>query len=247
MKVMQMIRAACALSLLAGAVSAQDREVRLYAPEALVETGLMRYILPRFSLKTQVRVVLVPEAEAEMALGAQGRPLMQGAGAVWHLETRVEDADTDRFGTWLRSDVGQRTIMGFAPEGTALFAAPEAVAQEVVSLDLTGDAQLGHQVSLTKCTRCHAVDDDTIFSSIGSTPSFAVLRSFGDWQGRFEAFYVLKPHGAFTQIEGLTAPFPIDRPSPIAPITLTLEEVEAVVAYVAGMAPADLGQPLESK
>ena len=37
-------------------VLADERLVRLYAPEALIDTGMMRHILPRFTLKTQVRV-----------------------------------------------------------------------------------------------------------------------------------------------------------------------------------------------
>ena len=43
---------------------------------------------------------------------------------------------------------------------------------------------------------------------------------FGFWlshvpEDRFDAFYTLAPHPAFTQIDGVTDPFPIDRPSPI--------------------------------
>ena len=71
-----------------------------------------------------------------------------------------------------------------------------------------------------------------------------MLRSLGDWEERFGAFYVLNPHPAFTQIPEVTAPFPIDRPSPIAPIELSIEELEAVMAYVALLDAADLGAPL---
>lgn len=82
-------------------------------------------------------------------------------------------------------------------------------------------------------------------SGIGSAPSFAVMRSFADWDSRFSAFFALKPHPAFTQVEGVTDPFPPELPPAIAPIELTLEELEAIVAYVAALPPADLGKPLE--
>ncbi len=72
-----------------------------------------------------------------------------------------------------------------------------------------------------------------------------MLRAFADWESRFSAFYVLNPHPSFTQIAEVTAPFPLHRPSPIVPVEMTLEEVEAVVAYVAALAAAGLGPALE--
>ena len=152
---------------------------------------------------------------------------------------------TKRLADWLRSDVGRRTLTGFAPGGTALFAPPTDSGPVVAEVTFDGDAKLGLEVSRAKCTRCHTVDKSSRMSGIGSTPSFAVLRSLSDWEDRFTAFYVLKPHAAFTQITDVTPPFPPERPSPIAPIELTIEEVEAVIAFVAGMAAADLGKPIE--
>ncbi len=70
------------------------------------------------------------------------------------------------------------------------------------------------------------------------------MRSFDDWDVRFSSFYVLKPHGAFTQIEDVTEPFPEDLPSPIAPLELTLDDIDAILAYVASIEPAALGAPL---
>ena len=64
-----------------------ERHFRLSAPEALLESGLLGYILPRFSLKTGVRIEILPEgAEAEAALGTKaGRAVFVGAGATWRL------------------------------------------------------------------------------------------------------------------------------------------------------------------
>ncbi len=234
------------LCLLPAASLADDRQVALYAAPELVETGLFKHILPRFALKTQVRVTLVPDpAAAQITLGSEGRPLFNGLDQTWNLDVLdTGHKGTDRFADWLRSDVGRRTVTGFAPEGVALFAPPADAGQVVAEITYDGDAKAGHKVSRDKCTRCHTVDDESRMMGIGSTPSFAVLRSLSDWEDRFAAFYVLKPHGAFTQITDVTEPFPAERPSPIHPIELTIEEVEAVLAYVASMPAADLGAPL---
>lgn len=230
---------------LCSSAAAEDRLVRLHAPQTLVDTGLMQYILPRFSLKTQVRVELVAPDQAQLILGNDGRALFMGVGQVWHMDVPgAGHLGTDRFADWLTSDIGARTIQSFAPEGTPLFGPPDEEGKVTAVLEYDGDADEGHTVALSKCTRCHAVDDATLWSSIGSTPSFAVLRTFEDWENRFTIFYVLKPHAAFTQITDVTDPFPPDRPSPIAPIELSLDEVEALVAYVAALPAADLGQPL---
>ncbi len=227
---------------------AEDRLVRLYAPQALVETGLMKHILPRFSLKTQVKVELVEDlGAADMAFGSEGTALFDGAGETWSV-TAGDTPAAEKFMAWLTSDVGRNTVMSFAPDGTALFAPPSAAARaETVSVEIGEDALLGAKISREKCARCHAVDDETRMTTIGSTPSFFVLRTFEDWENRFGTFYVLAPHGAFTQIEDLTAPFPLDRPSPIAPVEMTLDELEAVMAYVAVIEAADLGAPIQHK
>lgn len=225
---------------------AEDRLVRLSAPQALIDTGVFKYILPRFSLKTQVRVELVGAADSpHMSLGDTGRALFQQGDTIWHMAVALPDhPGTKRLADWLTGDVGQNTILAYAPDGATLFSAPAPQERKTVAVEMDGDAVMGHKVARTKCTRCHAVDDATRGAGIGSTPSFSVLRSLGDWQDRFEVFYVLNPHPAFTIIDEVTPPFDVTRPSPIVPIELTLDEVEAVLAYVAAMAPADLGAPL---
>ena len=240
---------ALGLSLVPLVASAQDdpRPVRLFAPPALADTGLMQHILPRFTLKTRVRVELVAAPEdADIALGKTGEPLFAGPERVWHMAIASSDhAGTKRFADWLTSEVGANTVTSFAPEGKALFAPPPEESEELAAVAIDGDAKLGHRVSRTKCIRCHVIDEATRGFGIGSTPSFMVLRALPDWEDRFYAFYTLNPHPSFTVIEGLTLPFPENRPSPIAPVELTLEEVEAIVAYVAAIAAADLGAPLE--
>ncbi|MFD0979164.1 hypothetical protein [Tropicimonas aquimaris] len=237
----------CSVLLLPPAAGRADEKlVRLYVPPELVETGLMQHILPRFSLKTQIRVELVDSAgEAELLLGGDGTALFEGAGQVWHLGRQgAGGAAAERFAEWLGSDVGRNTVTGFAPDGVAIFALPGPTETETVAIAPDGDAALGWTVSREKCTRCHAVDDESRMAGIGSTPSFSVLRSLGDWEYRFSTFYALNPHPSFTIIEDVTPPFPENRPPPISPIQLSLEEVEAVLAFVAAMEAADLGAPL---
>ena len=235
------------LLCLPGQLWADDRLVRLHAPEVLVDSGLLSHILPRFSLKTQVRVEEVSDpTTADIALGDTGRAVFIGLGQTWSMDIRSPDHDsTKRFADWLLSEVGQRTIASYEHNEAAPFGPPGAMEQEAVAIRIDGDAEAGHRVSREKCTRCHAVDADTKGWGIGSTPSFSVLRALPDWEQRFAAFYALNPHPAFTQITDLTPPFPIDRPSPIEPIELDFDELDALMAYVASMDAADLGAPLQ--
>lgn len=225
---------------------ADDKTVRLSAPASLVDTGLLKHILPRFSLKTQVRVEMLSDPEgAHLIFGDSGSALFQGNGVVWHIDVRSENhSGTARFVDWLTSDIGQRTIFSFAPDGTAMFEPPSRDAVEVATTQLDGDAALGQKVSRSHCARCHAIDEAGRKNDIGSSPSFFVLRSLSDWQERFEAFYVLNPHPAFTQITDVTEPFADDRPPPIVPIELSLDDLEAVLAFVSALKAADLGSPL---
>jgi len=226
---------------------ADDKRFRLSAPAALVESGLLDYLLPRFSLKTGVRIEVVGSGDpAEVTFGNEaGRPVFKGDGTLWRMARDGDHPGAARFADWLTSEIGQRTVTSYEVAGRAPFTLPE-VAEEVEAAPIfDGDAAAGKRVSLVQCGRCHVVAPENRMNAMGSTPSFAVLRTLPDWAARFQSFYVLNPHPAFTQVEDVTAPFPIDRPSPIVPIEVTLDEVEAILAYVAEMAPADLGAPLQ--
>ncbi len=233
------------ISLLATPLAAQDKGFSLQVPQSLSETGFIKHLLPRFSLKTGIRIT--PKSEgADAAFGPSGTPVFREGATLWHL-SNTGAPHTDGFRAWLLSDIGKRTIEAFAPNGTPLFSAelaPTATAEPVV---LTGDAVLGETVSLQRCGRCHVVNDSNRMKAIGSTPSFALLRSFPDWQERFETFFLRKPHPAFTQVAEVTEPFAANLPSPIAPIEVTLEEITAIVGFVASIKAADLGAPIQSQ
>ncbi|MFQ5566840.1 MAG: hypothetical protein ACE5EU_10820 [Paracoccaceae bacterium] len=102
----------------------------------------------------------------------------------------------------------------------------------------------GEKLTLVNCGRCHRVSEKDRMGGIGSTPSFAALRSIPDWETRMKAFWTYRPHPSFTQIEGVTEPFPEDRPPHVHPITLTLEELRVIIDYARTIEPADLGPDL---
>lgn len=241
----------CTLALIlhfaAGKGKAADG-LRLSAPQSLVESGLLQYILPRFSLKTGVRVEVVAEdAQADLVLTSQdaGRAVFQGPNATWNLMVLNDSEGASRLDEWLSGDIGKRTITSFEVEGSAPFTLPETGKDKVVAVSFDGDAALGKSLSDKLCGRCHVVDAAERMNDIGSTPSFFVLRAMRNWDQRFQTFFALNPHPAFTQIAEVTPPFPIDRPSPIIPVEMTLDDLEAILAYVSTIEPADLGAPLQ--
>lgn len=105
----------------------------------------------------------------------------------------------------------------------------------------------GEKLTITNCGRCHVVSEKFPKAGIGSTPSFAVIRTWENWEAKMSAFWTYRPHVAFTQVEGMTEPFPDNRPSPIHPIELTRDEVETIVKYARTIPPADLGADLGLK
>ncbi len=223
---------------------AQDKSFKLASPDALTDTGFMKHLLPRFSLKTGIRITLDDTGIA--SFGADGTPVFRQGDTLWHF-AHAETDFTSAFEVWLLSDVGKRTIEAFAPDGAPVFSADVSATEAVKVAALTGDAKLGETVSLKKCGRCHVVNDTNRMNAIGSTPSFALMRNFGDWQERFETFFLLNPHPSFTQVEDVTEPFADNLPSPIHPIEVTLDEIEAITAFVSSIPPADLGAPVQSQ
>jgi hypothetical protein len=251
-------RAACLLAacttLWAASAAAQGREITLAAPPELVESGFLKFVLPRFSLKTSVRVALVepgdPAAQAALSADpkAEGRAMFTGLGGNYRLTIRDTGAEhVARFAEWLASDPGQSAIAGFQIDGAAPFGPPAKVERVVAELELDGDAERGATLSLSMCGRCHVVGEVNRLDGIGSTPSFAVLRTFPDWMNRFTGFYALNPHPAFTQVEDVTPPFDPMRPPAISPVEMSLEDLDHIVAYVARIAPADLGAPIQAQ
>lgn len=237
----RILLAICALA--AQPALAQDKSFALQAPDTLTQTGFLKFLLPRFSLKTGIRITTGPDV-GDAAFGATGTPVFRDDETVWHFE-QTETPHTQAFLDWLLSDVGKRTIDGFKIDGAAPFSSDVKTVAKVEETVITGDLALGARVSLVQCGRCHVVSEKNRMNAIGSSPSFRLMRSFPDWERRFRTFFLLKPHPAFTQVEDVTEPFADHLPSPIAPIEVSLDDIEAILAYVATLKPAELGAPIQ--
>lgn len=219
--------------------------LRLAVPEPLVTSGFAKYVVPRFSLKTGVRIDIVEEsADAEMRFGNEEPAVFEGMEARWSL-THDGDERAVRFSDWLQSDVGKRTIESFTGPAGETFAIAAKQARVVQATVYDGDAALGEKLSLSLCGRCHVINETNRMNGMGSTPSFAVLRSLQDWDDRFARFFLLNPHPSFTQVEDVSDPFDPTLPPPIVPLEMTQGDLEAILAYVQHVPPADLGAPLQ--
>jgi hypothetical protein len=226
-----------------------DKAFRLSVPDTLMDSPFLKHLLPRFGLKTGVKIELVREGiGADAHFGSDGIAVFAQGEIIWHLNVDdTEDPDAVKFRDWLTSDIGRNTIESYDPQSGPVFTSKFAANVEEVVVVLTGDAKLGETISYDQCGRCHVIGERNRMNGMASAPSFALMRTFDDWQDRFQAFFTLKPHPAFTQITGITAPFDEGSPSPIVPIEITLGDIDAIMAFVASVEPADLGAPLQSQ
>ncbi len=100
-----------------------------------------------------------------------------------------------------------------------------------------GDPRKGKEIALKYCSRCHVVGDFNPRGGIESTPSFRRMVRFPKiFMERFATFYERRPHPAFVKVKGVRTRFKI--PPYATPFTITLEEVEDILAYVRTLAPA---------
>lgn len=237
-----------ALGWLAAAPGAETRQFTLTLAPEIVESGLARYLLPRFSLKTGLRVELVGQ-DADLEIAAGPRPgaaaVMTRGGTTFVLIRRRDNPAADRFAEWLLSEIGQRSLAAYVPPEGAPFAGAAAAVSAAETV-FEGDAARGRELALRHCARCHRVAPGK-GATLGSTPSFMALRALPDWDERIATWYVRNPHPSFMRIEGLSPAFTAASPPAIAPVLLTQAEAEAIQAYVASLAPARLGAPIEMR
>ncbi len=241
-------------------VLAQDRSVVLGVNKGLIESGILTYILPRFSLKTGIAVstIIIDNQEVTQSgidvslgatKGAQGAVVMErnreGNGRKYFVSQQTNNGAATRFVDWVLSDIGQRAIEAFKVKDGAGFRGLAGTEKRAEVLVFDGDVARGEGLSLRNCGRCHVISAANRMKGLGSTPSFPLLRTFPDWQRRFEAFFTLRPHPSFSQIEDVTEPFDPALPSPIFPLRITLEQLDDILAFVAKIPPADLGAPLQ--
>ncbi len=226
----------------------QETDFGLSAPAALQESGFLRFLLPRFSLKTGIRIALDTNNPEAIISTENGVPLMEGQGQVYYLQITEADSPrvdkAKRFAAWLDSDIGRRAIAQFALDGVQVFTPIETLQAAVPATVFEGDAARGEDFSFANCGRCHVVGDRNKMKGIGSTPSFPVLRSLDDWEERFSTFYARIPHPAIVQLEGVSAPFDPAFPPANQPLRLTLDHLEDILTFVSTLQAADLGAPL---
>ena len=94
------------------------------------------------------------------------------------------------------------------------------------------DVERGREVAATHCTRGHVVGDINPYGGIESTPSFIGMKRLADWERRYAEFYILPPHPALVRIEEVSAERDEERPAFVAEILLTLDDVDAILAFV---------------
>ena len=236
--------------LICGPVPAlpQQSGFGLEVPQSLESTGFLRFIVPRFSLKTGIKIE-IQAADPEAVFSTEsGTPIMEGLGQNYYLQVfRTESTrskSAQRFADWLGSDVGGRTIEQFTIDGVSVFTAIDSGPEVETATVFTGDAVRGEAYSYTNCGRCHVIGEANRMKGIGSTPSFALLRALPDWEERFITFFVRIPHPAITQLEGVSEPFDPARPPTIAPLMLTVDDLDDILSFVSTVEPADLGAPL---
>lgn len=238
----------CLALLWAGPVAGQ--ELRLAVPAEMADSGFLKHILPRFKIKHRITVRPVGEDEpADMALMAAGqgtRVFASTAGAEYRLVIATPGTEVDKFHEWLLSKPGKAAVTSFPRGGPPAYVTdlPEEVIE--AAPEITGDAALGARLALVHCGRCHVVDKRNRMGGIGSTPSFAAMRARGNWYDLFSKYWSQNPHPSFTELVGVTEPFGKNNVTHIAPVQITVDDLEAIVAFVETLEPLDLGRPIQS-
>ena len=224
---------------------AQSADFTVSATREIRDTGFLQHLLPRFSLKHGVRITQVDEG-GDVVIGGKGVPVFAGLDKIWSV-TGSKAAGPDLFMEWLLSEIGKRTIESFKLDSVAVFTAQVKDQKVAPVLAFEGDLVQGEALSLAHCGRCHVINETNRMKGIGQTPSFALMRTFDDWDNRFATFFVLNPHPSFTQIAGITESFAAHLPPAIVPLEITQAEIDHILSYVATITPADLGAPLQSQ
>jgi mono/diheme cytochrome c family protein len=233
------------LSVILG--SAAHAELTLRMTEEMIAQGFDKQLLPRFKFKHRIAVIPVTEGEADMAFGEDGtRVFQEVGGAAVHLRITGDEAGAKTFLDWLRSGPGKAAIESFEPEGRPVYTTEQAAIVIETTETFDGDKVDGARLALVHCGRCHVVDKRNRMGGIGSTPSFAALRGRENWSDLFRAFWAENPHPSFTQVEDVTEPFDPNRALHVAPVEITLDEIEAITAFVATIEPKALGRPVQA-
>jgi hypothetical protein len=231
---------------------AQEKQIFMGPVTELSTAQFIDYLIPRFSLKHNIKISLPSEntpPDVVISEDTGAIPIFKNDQTIWFLTIVSRDPHgyAEKFSQWLTSNTGKRTVENYQSDFGGKFSARFDLAKNK-QIDVSHvDISLGQKLAAQNCGRCHATDKTNRMKTIGSTPSFAALRTFKDWQIRFEVFFTLNPHPSFTQIEDVTPPFDRTLPSPIEPITLTLDDLDEIMKFVSQITPADLGLAVQSQ
>ena len=227
--------------------TAAKADLTLGMSDEMIAQGFDKQILPRFKFKHRITVTPVTDGTADMVFGAEGARVFQEIdGETIRLDIRTENTEARTFLDWLKSGPGKAAIEGFAPDGAQIYTTEQAAVIVETEETFDGDTATGSRLALVHCGRCHVVDDRNRMGGIGSTPSFAALRGRDNWSDLFRAFWTHNPHPSFTQVEDVPEPFDPNRALHVAPVEITMDDIEAIAAFVATIEPKKLGRPVQS-
>ena len=228
-----------------------SEEIHLHFPEELLMVEFDKHILPRFKFKTQITINAVnsfENSDASIGVKTNGTSIFSDLNdVIYKIKLSTTDESKlkkiDRFIDWLKSSSGISAIEGFELNGAQIFKALQLEKKETQEFVFEGDDENGLLISKKHCKRCHVVDDNA-FAGIDSSPSFHAMRSFEDWEERFRAFWTVSPHLNVISIKDVYDAGKKFSPVVIAPIELTLDEVDDILSYVSKIKPKDLGKPI---
>ena len=101
-----------------------------------------------------------------------------------------------------------------------------------------GDPEKGRDIAVKHCSRCHVIGDYNPYGGIGSTPSFPLLLKMDDWRDRFATFFDRRPHPVHVRVQDV--PKWTNLPPNAKEITITLENIDDLLAFVENMAAKQL-------
>jgi hypothetical protein len=247
-KTINLIVAACFGALMVGQTSAFALSL---SHEKAIPSELIRYVVPRFSLKTRIRfdrvdtggdiqfVTELPENGTQVFQLVSGETVYVSA-----FGDAAQSPDYQAFVDWLVSDPGRATIADFEIDGKRIATPVDAQEAAAVEIVIVGDPSNGQDLSVNHCRRCHKVDRADKYSGVDNAPSFHAMRSFDDWYVRFSTFYTVSPHRALISVKG--SGIEKDRELiTIAPIDLVISDINDIVAFVHSLTPLDLGKPIQ--
>jgi len=248
MRIFLLCQLLCVLAF-SSIVRGEPARVLIDLPSEMSDSGFAAHVLPRFQFRARIKLVpATPDQTAVVGFTkarGKGTPVLTARdGTVFSLRFPKGNAAGQKLLKWFLSTPGKNAVASFPKGGPPLFSIYQAPTITEQNHLPEGNALLGSELALRHCGRCHVVDERNRMGGIGSTPSFGALRARDNWQTLFRVFWTEPPHPSFTLIPGMTDAFTSTRPAYISPVQLTLEQVDAIIAFVASIAPKDLGAPL---